>query len=78
MIDRMTSPETLLAEAQDWAAELGQGSPAAVALTKAIIDQTFERSADEIFALGREAQAICYTSAEHRASVEAFLAKTTS
>ncbi len=75
MVDRVASPDALMAEAQAWAAELGQGSPAAVALTKAILDQTFERSADEIFALGREAQAICYTSAEHRASVEAFLAK---
>ncbi|MFC7705446.1 enoyl-CoA hydratase/isomerase family protein [Plastorhodobacter daqingensis] len=74
MIDRIGSGD-LLAEARAWAAELSQGSPAAVALTKAIIDQTFERSADEIFALGREAQAICYTTGEHRASVEAFLNK---
>ncbi|TKA96205.1 enoyl-CoA hydratase/isomerase family protein [Cereibacter changlensis] len=76
MVDRIATPETLLAEAQAWAEELSQGSPAAVALTKAILDQTFESTADEIFTLGREAQAICYTSAEHRASVEAFLNKT--
>lgn len=76
MIDRIAAPEALQEAAQAWAEELSQGSPAAVALTKAIIDQTFERSADEIFALGREAQAICYTTSEHRASVEAFLNKT--
>lgn len=76
MVDRTAAPEALLAEAQAWAEELSQGSPAAVALSKAILDQTFESSADEIFTLGREAQAICYTSAEHRASVEAFLNKT--
>ncbi|PTE23374.1 enoyl-CoA hydratase [Cereibacter changlensis JA139] len=76
MVDRIAAPEALLAEAQAWAEELSQGSPAAVALTKAILDQTFESTADEIFTLGREAQAICYTSAEHRASVEAFLNKT--
>lgn len=75
MVDRIATPEALLAEAQAWAEELSQGSPAAVALTKAILDQTFESTADEIFTLGREAQAICYTSAEHRASVEAFLNK---
>lgn len=75
MVDRIAAPEALLAEAQAWAEDLSQGSPAAVALTKAILDQTFESTADEIFTLGREAQAICYTSAEHRASVIAFLDK---
>ena len=38
-----------------------------------IMNQTFELSAEEVFALGAQAQAICYTSAEHRASVESFL-----
>lgn len=46
-----------------------------MALTKSIIDRTFEASDEQVFALGREAQAVCYTTAEHRASVEAFLAK---
>jgi hypothetical protein len=31
-----------------------------------------------VFAQGSQAQGICYTSSEHRASVEAFLAKTAS
>jgi len=31
----------------------------------------------DVFAQGSQAQGICYTSSEHRASVEAFLAKTT-
>lgn len=76
LIDRIAEPEALRAEAQAWAEELSQGSPAAVALTLSILNQSFESSADDIFKLGREAQAICYTSAEHRASVEAFLNKT--
>lgn len=76
MVDRVAPPDQLRAEAQAWAEELSQGSPAAVALSLSILNQTFESSADEIFKLGREAQAICYTSAEHRASVEAFLNKT--
>lgn len=75
MVDRVTPTVDLLTAARAWAEELSQGSPAAIALTKAIIDQTFERSAEEIFVLGREAQAICYTTSEHRASVEAFLNK---
>jgi enoyl-CoA hydratase/carnithine racemase len=76
MIDRVASPENLLSEAQVWAEELSTGSPAAIALTKSILDRTFESTDEAIFALGREAQAICYTTAEHRASVEAFLSKT--
>jgi enoyl-CoA hydratase/carnithine racemase len=74
--DRKTSADTLLADAQAWAAELSQGSATALALAKTIIDQTFESSAHAVFAQGSQAQGICYTSTEHRASVMAFLAKT--
>jgi enoyl-CoA hydratase/carnithine racemase len=74
--DRKTSADTLLADAQAWAAELSQGSATALALAKTIIDQTFESSAHHVFAQGSQAQGICYTSTEHRASVMAFLAKT--
>jgi enoyl-CoA hydratase/carnithine racemase len=74
--DRKTSADTLLADAQAWAAELSQGSATALALAKTIIDQTFESSAHDVFAQGSQAQGICYTSTEHRASVMAFLAKT--
>ncbi|RWJ05763.1 enoyl-CoA hydratase/isomerase family protein [Mesorhizobium sp.] len=76
MIDRVVEPEALPDAAQAWAEELSQGSPAAIALTKAILDKTFESSDSAIFALGREAQAICYTTAEHRSAVESFLNKT--
>jgi enoyl-CoA hydratase/carnithine racemase len=76
LIDRVSAPETLLADAHAWAKELTIGSATAVALTKEIMDKTFERSDEEIFAMGREAQAVCYTTAEHRKSVEDFLNKT--
>ncbi len=73
--DRLAKPENLLAEAQAWAAELAQGSATALALSKAIMEQTFEQSAEQLFAQGSQAQGICYTSAEHREAVLAFLAK---
>jgi enoyl-CoA hydratase/carnithine racemase len=76
VVDGVASPETLLAEAQAWAEELSQGSPVAIALTKAILDRSFESSDEQVFALGREAQAICYTTTEHRRAVEEFLDKT--
>ncbi len=75
VVDRVTTADKLLDDAHAWAEELTIGSPAAVALTKQIIDKTFESTDDQIFALGREAQAICYTTAEHRKSVEDFLNK---
>ena len=75
IVDRKTSADTLLADAQAWAAELSQASSTALALTKTTINQSFELSSHDVFAQGSQAQGICYTSSEHRASVEAFLAK---
>lgn len=75
IVDRRTSAETLVADAQAWAQELSGGSSTALALTKTILNQTFELSSHDVFAQGSQAQGICYTSSEHRASVEAFLAK---
>lgn len=75
IVDRKTSADTLLADVQAWAAELSQASSTALALTKTIINQSFELSSHDVFAQGSQAQGICYTSSEHRASVEAFLAK---
>jgi enoyl-CoA hydratase/carnithine racemase len=76
IVDRRTSAESLVADAQAWAAELAQGSPTALALGKTILNQTFELTSHDVFAQGSQAQGICYTSSEHRAAVEAFLART--
>lgn len=77
IVDRKTSADSLLADAQTWAAELGKGSGTALALGKTILNQSFEMSAEQVFAQGSQAQGICYTSTEHRESVMAFLAKST-
>ncbi len=76
IVDRKTAAETLVADAQAWAAELSKGSSTALALGKTILNQSFELSAQQVFAQGSQAQGICYTSTEHRESVMAFLAKT--
>ncbi|AHG63365.1 enoyl-CoA hydratase/isomerase family protein [Advenella mimigardefordensis] len=73
--DRLVAPDTLLNNAQQWAAELSAGSGTALALGKTILNQTFELSATQAFAQGSQAQGICYTSTEHRESVKAFLAR---
>src|SRR6266567_4322007 len=73
--DRLSSPAALLSDAQAWAIELSSGSRAALALGKTILNQSFELSAEQIFAQGSQAQGICYTSTEHRESVMSFLEK---
>ncbi|MBN9427179.1 MAG: enoyl-CoA hydratase/isomerase family protein [Burkholderiales bacterium] len=75
IVDRKTSADSLVADAQAWAAELSKGSGTALALAKTILNQSFELPAQQVFAQGSQAQGICYTSTEHRESVTAFLAK---
>ena len=76
IVDRKVPADSLLADAQAWARELSAASSTALALTKTILNQSFELSSHDVFAQGSQAQGICYTSSEHRASVEAFLART--
>jgi enoyl-CoA hydratase/carnithine racemase len=75
LADRVAPAATLVADAVAWARALSQGSRASIAFSKAILDRTFESAEEQVFALGREAQAVCYTTAEHQASVAAFLNK---
>lgn len=76
LADRISPADKLVQDACNWAHELSRGSAAALALSKAILDRTFETPEEQLFALGREAQAICYTTAEHQDAVAAFLDKT--
>jgi enoyl-CoA hydratase/carnithine racemase len=76
LADRVAPASSLVADAAAWARELSQGSQVSIAFSKAILDRTFESSEEQVFALGREAQGVCYTSQEHRDAVEAFLNKT--
>src|ERR1700744_6053280 len=75
LADRVAPADRLVADAVAWARELSQGSQVSIAFSKAILDRTFESAEEQVFALGREAQAVCYTTAEHRDSVMAFLDK---
>jgi enoyl-CoA hydratase/carnithine racemase len=73
MVDRLSRAETLLADAQAWAEELAQGTSTAIALSKAILNKTYETTDEQVFALGSQAQGICYTTREHQEAVAAFL-----
>jgi enoyl-CoA hydratase/carnithine racemase len=73
--DRVCSASDLLSHSHAWAAELSLGSPTALALGKSILNQSYELSAQQVFSQGSQAQAVCYTSHEHRDAVLAFLNK---
>jgi enoyl-CoA hydratase/carnithine racemase len=71
--DRVSTPAALLSDAHAWASELSRGSAAALALGKALLNRSYEMSADEMLSQGSQAQAVCYSTSEHRDSVRAFL-----
>jgi enoyl-CoA hydratase/carnithine racemase len=59
--DRLASPQTLLDDARRWAAELARGGAEALALSKSILNRSFELAPEDVFARGSQAQAILYT-----------------
>src|SRR5579872_4019271 len=55
LADRVVGADELVATAVEWAVELGQNAGPALALSKAILDQTFELTNEQAFALGAQA-----------------------
>ena len=75
MIEHVSDPDTLIDDAVDMARSMIAGSADALALAKSIMNQSFESTPEEIFALGSQAQGICYTTDSHHDAVAAFLDK---
>lgn len=73
LADRLAAPGKLLDEARAFAAEFTENSRPAIALMKSIVSRSFETAFESIAAQGHSAQAISYTTDEHRESVERFL-----
>ena len=73
MIDRVAHTDALIADAISFASTMTGGSADALALAKSIMNQSFESTAEEIFALGSQAQAICYTTDAHSDAINAFI-----
>lgn len=73
LADRLAGPGRLLAETYAFAAEFTENSRSAIALMKSIVSSSFETPFELVAAQGRGAQAISYTTDEHRESVERFL-----
>ena len=75
MIESVSDPDSLIDDAVAMADSMTVGSADALALAKSIMNESFESTAEEVFALGSQAQGICYTTDSHRDAVSAFLDK---
>lgn len=73
LADRLAPEGGLLDDALEYAAQYTGSSAPAIALMKGILDASFESRPEQIAQLGGEAQAIAYTTPEHRAAVDGFL-----
>jgi enoyl-CoA hydratase/carnithine racemase len=73
LADRVVSPGELVPVAVAAAAEIGSRSPTAIALAKSILNRTYESSREDVLSRSADAQAICYTTEEHRDAVSEFL-----
>jgi enoyl-CoA hydratase/carnithine racemase len=74
IVDAVASNRSLLEEVRAFAEPFTHQPRAALSLMKSILSRSFEQTLEGIGALGSEAQAICYSTDDHRESVEAFLA----
>lgn len=75
LADRLAEPGRLMESTFAFAEQFLENSGPAISLMKSIVDRSFETPLDGVAQLGGEAQAICYTTAEHRASVQKFVAR---
>lgn len=75
LADRLGDAERLVENAAKWAESLCFGPASAIALSKSIMNRSVDLPIETVFALGSEAQSICYASDEHYDAVTAFLDK---
>jgi len=73
--NRLTAPETLLADAQAFAFELASGPTFAHGMTKKMLHLEWKMGIDEAIDAEAEAQAVCMLTKDFHRAYEAFLAK---
>ena len=73
LADRLVRADALDDEAVSLARSYASGSRTAIAFAKSIVNRTFESTREDVLERSADAQAVCYTTDEHRAAVDAFL-----
>jgi enoyl-CoA hydratase/carnithine racemase len=73
--NRLAAPEALLAEAQDWAADLAQGPTFANGITKTMLHQEWAMTIEQAIEAEAQAQAICMLTEDFSRAYHAFVAK---
>jgi enoyl-CoA hydratase/carnithine racemase len=73
LVDMAVERGEVLDAARQQASRFVDKSGPALMLMKAVLNQSFESPLETVASLGHAAQAICYTTDEHRAAVQAFL-----
>ncbi|MDP3671246.1 MAG: enoyl-CoA hydratase family protein [Telluria sp.] len=73
--NRLCAPETLLADAQAFAAQLAQGPTFAHGMTKKMLHQEWNMGVDEAIEAEAQAQAICMVSNDFHRAYHAFVGK---
>lgn len=76
LVDDVVPDAGLPTRVSEFLRPIVRNSTLAVSLAKELLNRSSESDIDSVFASTREAQAICYTSAEHRAAVTAFMDRT--
>ncbi len=75
LADKIVAEEDLLGAARIYLSQFVQHPGTAQAMAKAILNRTFELGFEQVNMLASEAQAYCYSSADHQESVRSFLAE---
>lgn len=73
--DQIAPADDVPTQARELARQFTNGSSAAIALAKSIMNKSFELDAESVFMQGSQAQAICYTTAHHQKAIGDFLNK---
>jgi enoyl-CoA hydratase/carnithine racemase len=74
-LNRLSPPETLLADAQAWASDIAAGPTFANGITKTMLHQEWNMSIDQAIEAEAQAQALCMLTEDFRRAYHAFVAK---
>jgi enoyl-CoA hydratase/carnithine racemase len=75
LVDKLVAEEDLLGAAHNYLKQFAEHPGTAQAMAKGILNRTFELGFEQVNMIASEAQAYCYSSADHQESVREFFAE---